>query len=312
MYAYPIAIALVLDFILGDPAWKWHPVRLFGNFAAQVETTCRKLPLHPSVQGFLFFILTVFLSGTPIALFIFFTPSNNPFALLARGIVIYFALGGTCLVREVSAVGDVLCESGLEGGRRKIAMLVSRDVAEMDEHDVISSSIETLAENFSDSACATLFYAALGGPLLAWIHRMANTLDAMVGYKTPEYREFGFVSARFDDIMNLLPARISALLIALVSPTVKGNFRMTYERARAEGNALSSPNAGYPIAAFAGALQIRLCGPTRYFGVLSEKPFIGFGKRPDSTHLKQATQLYWNAYALASVLAILLGGIVNP
>jgi adenosylcobinamide-phosphate synthase len=191
-------------------------------------------------------------------------------------------------------------------------MLVSRDVDGMGEEEISSSAIETLAENFSDSACATLLYAAIGGAPLAWVHRVANTLDAMVGYKTDEYSEFGWASARFDDFANYLPARISAVITAVVSPAVKGSVGLTLERVQLEGGALPSPNSGYPIAAFAGALGLKLCGPTRYFGVLKEKPFIGAGARPTAVDILRAQSLYWNAYALAAIAAVALGGFIWP
>jgi adenosylcobinamide-phosphate synthase len=191
-------------------------------------------------------------------------------------------------------------------------MLVSRDVDGMSEEDISSSAIETLAENFSDSACATLFYAAIGGAFLAWIHRVANTLDAMVGYKTDEYIEFGFASARFDDAVNFLPSRVSSGIIALVSPAVGGSVNDTLGLIRSDGGALESPNSGYPIAAFAGALRVKLCGPTSYFGVLKGKPYIGTGKRPGVADITNSLNLYWLSYAFAAMAAVALRGVMWP
>jgi adenosylcobinamide-phosphate synthase len=185
-------------------------------------------------------------------------------------------------------------------------MLVSRDVDAMDETAVSSSAIETLSENFSVSAAATLIYAALGGPLLAWIHRIANTLDAMVGYKTEEYAEFGWASAILDDILNYIPARVSVVIVALASGMVRGDAIATLECARLHGRALSSPNSGYPIAAFAGALGLKLCGPASYFGVLYDKPFIGDGNRPLPRDISRALTLYWNSYAIAAAASLLV------
>ena len=306
-----IIIALALDFIFGDPAWKWHPVRVLGNLATRIEPLCRALPFRARVQGVIFLSLTLTIYLMPI-IFILFAAANSNFVfIISAGIMIYFALGGTCLAREVSDVAYALRQDGIEAGRRCVAMLVSRDACSMGESGVISSAIETLAENFSDSACATLFYAALGGPVFAWLHRITNTLDAMVGYKTPEYKDFGWASAKFDDILNFLPARISALITALAAPSVKGSVRMTLDVVRMYGAALSSPNSGYPIAAFAGALRITLCGPVSYSGAITEKPFIGSGSRPDLIHLMSAIHLYWNAYALMSILALLFVGVMN-
>ena len=308
---YPIIIALMLDFILGDPAFKWHPVRILGSLAVRIEALCRALPFRAKIQGVFFLVLTLIVYLTPIVLILLISSASSLLSALLNGVIIYFALGGTCLAREVSDVVYALEDGGLDAGRKKIAMLVSRDVDNMDESGVISSAIETLSENFCDSACATLFYAALGGSVLVWLHRITNTLDAMVGYKSSEYRDFGWASAKFDDILNFLPARISAFVIALSAPSVKGSAAMTLEVVRTDGAVLSSPNSGYPIAAFAGALQIKLCGPVSYFGVVTEKPFIGYGSRPDLIHIMSAVHLYWNAYALMSMLALLFGGVMN-
>jgi adenosylcobinamide-phosphate synthase len=133
----------------------------------------------------------------------------------------------------------------------------------------------------------------------------------MVGYKTEEYKDFGWASAKFDDLVNFIPARVTALLVALISPTVQGDVSSTIEQIRAGGASLPSPNSGYPIAAFAGALGVKLCGPTSYFGVVKEKPFIGVGHRPGIMDLMNAISLYWNAYAFASAAAVALGWLVS-
>lgn len=312
MSVYSILIALILDYTMGDPAWSWHPVRMLGHLISWLEPLCRRLPMKPKAQGTVFLLLTLAISLMPVGAILSLSLFlQGPFLIAAESLMIYFALGGTCLAREVAGVAYALNEDGLAGGRERIRMLVSRDTKQMSESDVVSSAIETLAENFSDSACATLLYAALGGPALAWIHRISNTLDAMVGYMTPEYKEFGWASAKFDDLLNFIPSRLSAFLIALVSPSVDGNIRLTLEQIQSDGRALPSPNSGYPIAAFAGALRTRLCGPTYYFGTLKDKPYIGIGVRPDLMDLMSSLGLYWNAYALTSLVAIGLMAVIG-
>ena len=307
---FAVVLALVLDFILGDPSVWWHPVRVHGHAIVRLEKFSRKLPLSPKAQGVCFLVFNLLVVLAPVS-FLFIAGGDGALGVLVGGLLIYFALGGTCLAREVAQVGYSLGYGGLEEGRARVRMLVSRDTEHMEESDVVSSAIETLAENFSDSACATLFYAALGGPVLAWLHRTANTLDAMVGYRTPQYEDFGWASARFDDLLNYLPARISAFLVALVAPSVGGDVRVTLDRVRNDGASLSSPNSGYPIAAFAGALGIVLCGPTYYFGERKKKPYIGVGARPGTIDLMSALSLYWNAYALTSVLSLCLAGLMT-
>jgi adenosylcobinamide-phosphate synthase len=305
LFLSAVIIALVLDFTLGDPAWRQHPVRVLGYLISYLEPRCREIPAHPRVQGCLFLALNMAVFIVPICFILLVASNLGALGHAIFGTTLYFALGGTCLARDVYGVADSLGREGLASGREKLRMLVSRDVDGMDETAVSSSAIETLSENFSDSAVATLIYAALGGPVLAWIHRISNTLDAMVGYKTDEYIEFGWASARLDDILNYIPSRVSVVIVALAS----GDAIITLECARSHGRALSSPNSGYPIAAFAGALGLRLCGPASYFGVLHDKPFIGDGNRPLSHDISRALMLYWNSYAIAaatSVLAALL------
>jgi adenosylcobinamide-phosphate synthase len=180
----------------------------------------------------------------------------------------------------------------------------------MDETAIVSSAIETLSENFSDSAVATLLYAALGGPVLAWAHRASNTLDAMVGYKTERYAEFGRASARLDDAFNFVPARVSAFLTACASGSV-AKAEAVWDASLRWGRALASPNSGYPIAAFAGALGVTLGGPVRYFGVMREKPFIGNGPRPTMSDMAGALSLYWNSLALASAMSLVLARLIH-
>jgi adenosylcobinamide-phosphate synthase len=304
-----LLIALCLDFALGDPSWSWHPVRVLGRLISYIEPLCRAIPIHPKARGFVFAALNMIIFIVPVILVsVFFSRAGN-LGVVADGILIYFAIGGTCLAREVGGVADALEVGGIVAGREKLRLLVSRDVDSMNETAVVSSAIETLSENFSDSTVATLFYAALGGPVLAWIHRISNTLDAMAGYKTEEYADFGYISAKLDDALNFIPARLSVLIAALAS--YPGGIVGTLRRAFADGGKLSSPNSGYPIAAFAGALGVMLCGPVSYFGVLNDKPFIGDGPRPDKLCLKRALILYWNSYALAAALSALLAGVLR-
>jgi adenosylcobinamide-phosphate synthase len=310
MSAFSILIALILDFVLGDPAWEWHPVRAFGKVIPRVEEYCRTFPVSPRTQGVMFLVMNMLICLVPVLALSIAASFMGPLGHVVWGIELYFALGGTCLAREVEGLCAAMSRGGLEAGRLKLKLLVSRDVDGMDETAIVSSAIETLSENLSDSAVATLLYAALGGPVLAWAHRASNTLDAMVGYKTERYAEFGRASARLDDAFNFVPARVSAFMTACASGSV----------ARAEavrlaclrwGRALASPNSGYPIAAFAGALGVTLCGPVRYFGVVSEKPYIGNGPRPTILDVAGALSLYWNTLALASVLSFVLARLIH-
>jgi adenosylcobinamide-phosphate synthase len=304
-----IAVALALDFTFGDPSKNWHPVKILGRQIELVEKYCRTLPVHPRIQGGVFLALNMFMFMIPVAALAFVFSFLGLLGAIANGALIYFAIGGTCLAREVSHVETALLRGDVSEGRERLRMLVSRDVDSMDVTAIVSSAIETLSENFSDSAVSTLLYAALGGPALAWAHRISNTLDAMAGYKTEAYIDFGYASAKLDDILNFIPSRLSALIVTMASKSAGGGAAETLRCALDYGSSLESPNSGYPIAAFAGALGVKLCGPTSYFGKIKDKPYIGDGLRPNASDLGRAMALYWNSYGLASFLSILLAWI---
>ncbi|MDR0654230.1 MAG: cobalamin biosynthesis protein [Synergistaceae bacterium] len=310
MSMFSIVIALVLDFVLGDPAWKWHPVRAFGRMIPRVEKYCRTFPISPRTQGVMFLVMNMSICLVPVLALSFAAPFMGPLRHVVWGGMLYFALGGTCLAREVEGLCTAMSREGLTAGRQKLRLLVSRDVDGMNETAIVSSAIETLSENFSDSAVATLLYAALGGPVLAWAHRASNTLDAMVGYKNERYAEFGRASAMLDDAFNFAPARVSAFLTACASGSV-ARAEAVWDACFRWGRALASPNSGYPIAAFAGALGVTLCGPVRYFGVMKEKPYIGNGPRPTILDMSGALSLYWNSLALASAMSLVLARLIH-
>ena len=310
MSAEALLLALTLDFLLGDPQWPWHPVRLLGRAATALEPACRRLPLLERLQGLAFLVVVEAVVLAPLGVALLangLLPLSWPF----EGVVLYFALGGSSLGREVRRIAEAFGRGRIDEARRALSFLVSRDTAGMGEEAIVSSSLETLSENFSDAFAATLLYFLLGGPLLAWVHRTANTLDAMVGYRTERYRDFGWASARFDDVLGWGPARLSAGAIALAAPFVGGDMREAWTTALGDGPLLESPNSGLPIGAFAGALRRRLCGPVSYHGVPSERPFLGSGPRPDRLDLERGLSLYWAASLLLALSLGLLGVLLS-
>lgn len=308
---FALAVALLLDFALGDLQTRWHPVRVLEHVADTVGMFCRGLDASAKVQGAVFLAASVCLFVFSASFILLVVSFSRPLYILTDGVMIYFALGGTRIAREVSGVADAFLREGAAGARVRLGSLTGLDTGGMGEEEIASGAIETLAEKFSDSVCATLFYAAIGGAPLAWVHRVASTLGGAAGYKTDGRSAFEWASARLDDILNYLPARISAVIIAVVSPAVSGSADATLEGAKRDGEAHESLNSGYPVAAFAGALGVKLCGPASYSGTLEEKPFAGTGTRPRIADVLRALCLYWNAYALAAVAAIALGGIMR-
>ena len=272
-----LIVGYLMDRLLGDPP-KWpHPVVLFGKVIALGERAlnrgcCRLL------KGAL---LAVVLIAAVFVIFYFplkWIDSHNIYVGMAvKAVFVFFGLAGTTLIKEVREVFRAVDRS-LEDGRRQVARIVGRDTSELSAQEVRTAALETLAENLSDGVVAPLFwYLILGVPGMM-TYKMVNTLDSMIGYRTERYRAFGCWAARIDDIANYLPARITALLMLLLSGNFrKLNFVTWYGREHA------SPNSGYPEAALACILNCRFGGPHTYFGELIEKPYIGTNERPLTT-----------------------------
>jgi adenosylcobinamide-phosphate synthase len=222
-------------------------------------------------------------------------------AVAVDSVWVFYGLANTGLVREGQAVCEVLEREGVEAGRRQLARIVGRDTADLDEQQIRTAVLESLAENLSDGVVAPLFYYALAGVPGLMAYKMVNTLDSMVGYRNSRYEQFGKFAARLDDAANLVPARLTAGLLALIGGSKRGfEFIFTY------GHQHKSPNAGYPEAALAGVLDCRFGGPNYYHGQLVPKPYIGNNPRPLAPdEIKRVARL--NHAVCAVVVAGILG-----
>lgn len=310
MLSLSLALALALDLAFGDPNWRFHPVRLLGHLAQRLEPVCRSLPVTPTSQGGAFLFLVILLSSTPIWLALKVLEILH-LGWLGDGVVIYFCLGGKSLAQEVSGVLSLLKAGQLDDARDRLRMLVSRRVDNMGEDYLTRSALETLAENFCDALVATLFYASLGGPILAWIHRAVNTMDAMVGYRDERYAQFGSASARLDDILNLLPSRASALVVAIAGHLLGKGFKSTWNAIVEDAPKDESPNSGWPVSAFANVLGVTLGGPTMYDDQWVQCPMMGSGPNPTTDHLQGALSLYWVGYMISALMSLALGGLMS-
>ncbi|MCF8105921.1 MAG: adenosylcobinamide-phosphate synthase CbiB [Desulfohalobiaceae bacterium] len=282
--------AFILDLILGDPLRLPHPVRLMGRVIQMAEPRFRRLPFNPILCGGLLagFLIpaTWLLAWLALKLAFLFYPLVS---YLLEVVLVYYCLSARSLATAAREVGQALESRDLNTARQKVGLIVGRDVDGLSRTGVAQGAVETVAENFVDGVLAPLFFAALGGAPLALAYKMVNTLDSMVGYKNEAYIAFGRVAARLDDGANYLPARFSVVVIGLGSWLLFGRFRTSLRTALQEGRNHSSPNAGLPEAAFAGALQARLGGPNIYQGQLVDKPFIGLSfDRPGPEKIKPA------------------------
>lgn len=262
---YEVAlIAYIIDMVFSEfqkLKFLKHPIIFMGDYISWFE---RKFYKDSIFRGFLLTLSLVFIVFCIVYLISFI---NNIFI---QGLIASFTLSSKMLF---DAVKDVLSSEEIETKRYKISMLVSRDTSTLSNSDVNKAAIETYAENLSDGVIAPFFYLLCFGLVGAFVYKAINTLDSMVGYRNAKYEKFGKFSARLDDVANYIPARITALIIAFLFFSKKV-FLEFYKY----GKKHESFNAGLPISAFALALNVKLGGPTSYFGKIKNKPFFGDGK----------------------------------
>ncbi|MBI9085123.1 MAG: cobalamin biosynthesis protein CobD [Desulfobacterales bacterium] len=302
---YIIPLAFALDLAVGDPHGAPHPVRWMGRAIGALEPRFRALPLPLTVTGLLFAVSLVAAVWILTWAVVWAAGTLHPALGAAVTLVaVYFCISTRDLAGSALAVDRALKDGGLVAAREKLAMIVGRDVRQLDETAVARAAVETVAENLVDGVMAPLFFAALGGAPLAMAYKMVNTLDSMVGYKNERYREFGRGAARIDDGANFIPARLSVPVIALAAWILGGPWRRALKTGFSQGRHHASPNAGFPEAAFAGALGVRLGGPNVYHGRIVDKPYIGksFGDvRPTDIHracrLMSVAALLWMTLA---------------
>ncbi len=278
-HAWMVMLAAVaLDLLLGDPQGWPHPVRWMGKAIVWFEPLCRRLWRNEGRAGLAFAAALIGAAWWfSYALLKFMTWLHPVIGLAGSAVMLFYCLAIRSLLDAGLEIYNLLASGRIESARRKLAFIVSRDVGHYQEDDIARATVETVAENLVDGVLSPLFFAALGGVPLAMAYKMVNTLDAMVGYKNARYIRFGKAAARIDDIANIIPARLSVALIAAAARLLGGSTsgRRAWLTAWAEGHHHTSPNAGYPEAAFAGALSVRLNGPNYYHGQLVEKPFLG-------------------------------------
>jgi adenosylcobinamide-phosphate synthase len=278
----PVGLALLLDLLFGDPRWMPHPVRGMGRLIEAGERTLRR-----HLQGYEKLAGVLLAASLVIGVYAFASGVSSASRKIAPalgvvmdGVLIYFSMAPRDLASHALRVRRELLEGNLEGAKEKVSMMVGRDVAPLDEKGVIRATVESVAENTVDGVTAPLLFAFLGGGPAAIAYRAANTLDSMVGYRHPPYTEIGWASARFDDLLNLLPARLTAAVMPLAGIFLGGSILRGYQALLRDGRKHDSPNSGLPEAAMAGLLGVRLGGPHWYRKKYYPSPWIGSDRRP--------------------------------
>jgi adenosylcobinamide-phosphate synthase len=274
--SYILITAIILDLLLGDPRWLPHPVVGMGKLISAGEKVLRRLIRNERTGGVLLLVSVV--GATSLITYFLLKGANAASPYLGGALAV--ALAWTCLAArslhgESKLVANRLIAGDLEGARLYLSRIVGRDTDNLNEPEIWRALVETVAENTSDGIVAPLFYLMIGGPVLGLAYKAVNTLDSMVGYKNERYHRFGWASARFDDLANWLPARLTGLLMAVAAPFVGLSPAGAFTMMARDGGNHSSPNSGIPEAATAGALGVRLGGTNRYFGQPVEKPTIG-------------------------------------
>lgn len=268
--------AVLLDLIAGDPRWLPHPVVLIGRLIRWMEGLLRRSMTNERLAGVLLLLVVVSVSSGSAYLLMKAASMIHPLAGDLAGIAIgYTCLAARSLHLESARVAEALAQGDLPAARSALAMIVGRDTEGLEEPEIWRGAVETVAENSSDGVIAPLFYLMLGGPVLAIAYKAVNTLDSMVGYKSDRYIYFGWASARFDDLCNWLPSRITGWLMVVAAPLTGLSAKNTIRIMLRDGRNHSSPNSGIPEAAAAGALGVRLGGTNRYSGKDVVKPTIG-------------------------------------
>lgn len=276
-----VPAALVLDWLFGDPRWLPHPVVGIGRLIAALEKLLRRLPFPERWSGVLLLIATVGLTyGAARALLAGAFLVHPAVGLLVSALLGWSCLAARSLHGESQRVAGALARGDLPAARQFLSYIVGRDTTELTEPEIWRGTVETVAENTSDGVIAPLLFLMLGGPALALAYKAVNTLDSMVGYKNERYLRFGWASARFDDLANWLPARLTGLLMVVAAPLAGLSPTRAWWIMVRDGRNHSSPNSGIPEAAAAGALGVQLGGTNSYFGTPMEKPTIGDPLKP--------------------------------
>ncbi|PIE60338.1 MAG: cobalamin biosynthesis protein CobD [Desulfobulbus propionicus] len=305
--------AFFLDRLIGDPVNLPHPVRWMGQAISFCEPRFRAVCKHELPAGTLFAITLICATFVVCTALVHAASSIHPvIGLILQVIMVFYSLAARSLGQAAEEIYLSLKEGRVELARTQVAMIVGRDVTSYGADDIARATVETVAENYVDGVFSPLVFAAVGGGPLALTYKMINTLDSMVGYKNERYLHFGRAAAKIDDAANYIPARLSILFIGAAAhflPALNGPQALGL--AVSEGARHSSPNAGYPEAAFAGALEVRLNGPNYYGGQLVKKPFIGSRfSSPGVEDIRRSCTLMLGASLLSCVTAWMITVLV--
>lgn len=315
--ALPLISGFILDSVIGDPYNIPHPIRLIGRLIAGLEKAVRRRFKNLRLGGALLALTVIAVStALPLALLLVCYRVNIVLGVVAESVLCCYMLAARCLCRESMKVCRAAESGDIEEARRAVSMIVGRDTAVLDRDGIIRAAVETVAENTSDGVTAPLFYMGLGGAVGAFFYKSVNTMDSMIGYKNEKYADIGRFAAKLDDVLNYIPSRLTALLMAAAAPVLGLDGRGALRIWRRDRRKHASPNSAQTESACAGALHVRLAGDAWYFGKLHKKPYIGDDDRPiESGDIRRANRLMYGASVMMLVIAaalrcVILGGLI--
>lgn len=323
-HIFAFIAGFVLDLLIGDPHFIPHPVRLIGslisfcdkrlNCDAGYNISEKKLNLIKYKRGMLLVFTVIFATFAISVIIIVAAYSINLYAgVIAEAVMTWQILATKCLRVESMRVYDALRTDGVDAGRRAVSMIVGRDTSVLDAVGVTRAAVETIAENTSDGVIAPMLYTAIGGPVLGFVYKAVNTMDSMIGYKNDKYMYFGRFAARLDDVVNFIPARISAYLMIAAAFIGGRQFdgKNAYRIFKRDRFNHASPNSAQTESVCAGALRVQLAGDAVYFGKLVKKKYIGDGLREiEYEDIKRANRLMYITAFLCELLSVAVMSLV--
>ena len=306
-----LVIALVLDFIFGDPQIGLHPIIAVGRLVESLEKRLLKDNYTEARKRINGLILVLIVSIIALALsypVIFYSFKLNMFlGNIISAVILYFMVCNGSMISHVRRIVIAMNNRDLKISRAEVGKIVGRDTGSLNFRELIRATLESLAENTSDGLIGPLFFYLVGGVPAAFLYKAVNTLDSMIGYRNQKYKDFGFFSAKFDDVLNYLPARITALVSGLLSFFVGGNIPGTFKIIKSYSFRHTSPNSGFPESAFAGALGLRFGGINYYFGHYKKTPYIGKKKKDfNISDIKKGLKLSMCSSLFFSIIVILV------
>ena len=312
-----LVMGYILDLIFGDPYWMPHPVRFIGNLISILEKVIRrfisKTKRGEYIGGIILTAIVVSISMViPLIIILMAKSINTYLALIVESFMCYQILATKSLKVESMKVYDELAKNDLPSARKAVSMIVGRDTKDLTFSGVAKAAVETVAENTSDGIIAPMIFIAIGGAPMGFFYKAINTLDSMVGYKNERYINFGRFAAKLDDVVNYLPARISAYQMILSSFFLRYDYKNAFKIYKRDRYNHASPNSAQTESVCAGALDVQLAGNAYYFGKLYEKPTIGDDIREiNYDDIKKANRLlYCTSFISIVIISVIKISII--